>query len=119
MPFQLLHHPLSTRNQVNYQDDQSCEQKEVDEPSRGIGSDHTQQPEDAQNDENCPKHCLLQSHKRPVMRVLVAHQESVSDFSWMLHGIPPALKCLFTWVQLLIYFAGAAARFCVGSTSFS
>lgn len=41
VPFYLLDHALSTRHQVNYQDDQSCEQQDVDEPSRGVGSDHT------------------------------------------------------------------------------
>jgi len=45
----------------------------MDESSRGIGGDHTQEPKDAQNDENSPKHCLLQSHKRPVVRELVSH----------------------------------------------
>jgi hypothetical protein len=91
----------------------------MNKSTSSIGSDHTQQPENAQHDENCPKHCLLQSHKGPVSRALVAHQVFAFDSSWMFYVIPPAVKCLFTCVQVAFYFAGAAARFCVGSTSFN
>ena len=46
----------STLDEVNDQDDHSYDQKEVNEPSQGIGTDQSQQPQYEQNNKYSPKH---------------------------------------------------------------
>jgi len=54
-----------------------------------------------------------------ILAALVSHQVFAFNFSRMSHVSLPALKCLFSSVHVLFYFAGAAAITGVGATSFN
>ena len=46
----------STLNEVDDQDDDGDDQKDMNKSSQGIGTDESQQPEHQQNDKYSPKH---------------------------------------------------------------
>ena len=62
-------------NQVNYEDGQSHEEKNVDESSEGVGRCHTKEPENELIPRESSKALQFQSHKKPVFRALVPHPE--------------------------------------------
>jgi len=51
-----LNDPSSALHQINDKNDQSQDQKDVDESPERVRRDHAEEPKDKQNDENCPKH---------------------------------------------------------------
>jgi hypothetical protein len=65
---------LAPLQQVNYEDDHRHDQQDVDEPASGVGSDHAEKPEDAQNDEDCPKHCCSSLTRDRELSALVSHR---------------------------------------------
>jgi hypothetical protein len=52
--------PAST-NKLDEQHHESDDQQDVDVPSNHMEPDKPHQPKHQQNQENCPKHCLLSS----------------------------------------------------------
>ena len=46
----------TSADQVDDQDDDRQNQKNVDEPAHGVGADESEKPENQQDYENCPKH---------------------------------------------------------------
>jgi hypothetical protein len=49
----------STLNEPYYKNNDGQNQQDVDEPTHGVGSDQSQQPQHEQNHEDCPKHGFL------------------------------------------------------------
>ena len=46
----------SALKEIDYKDEDGQNTQDVDETTQGVGSDQSQQPQDKQNRENCPKH---------------------------------------------------------------
>jgi len=51
-----LDDPPSALNQIEDEDDQSGDQQNVDKTAQGVGREETQEPKNAQQHNNCPKH---------------------------------------------------------------
>lgn len=67
-------------NQINDEEHQSHNQKEMNESSECVRGDHPEKPEDTQNDENRPKHAVPISQESRVESACVAPGEGFGDF---------------------------------------
>jgi len=67
-----LNRSPSALNQVDYEDSQSYQQKDVNESSERVRSDHSEEPEDKQHHKNRPKHRRSNLTRNPCLKVFTA-----------------------------------------------
>jgi len=79
----LLHRSSSPLNQVDHEDSQCHEQKNVNESSERVGSDHSEEPKNAQHDENRPKHRCSNLTRNPCLEAFTALVPQL-DFAFVL-----------------------------------
>jgi hypothetical protein len=68
----LLDHPPAALNQVDYEYGQRYEQKNVNKSSERVGSDHSEEPKNAQNNKNRPKHRCSDLTRNPCLGMFTA-----------------------------------------------
>jgi hypothetical protein len=79
----LLNRSSSPLNQVDYEYGQSNEQEDVNESSERVGSDHSEEPKNAQHYKNRPKHGCSNLTRNPHLEVFTALVSQL-DFAFVL-----------------------------------